>query len=188
MQLEIHQVSKSGLFNTFLSVLELLLADGQTRHLQTAFAGGVFGKPAPATTNLQDMIPRLRAHLIHHGGIFCGLRFFGAFLPCFKQGAGIGHRVVKPKAVEVVTQIIMVRDVLLGLLAVIALQPEAQLFVEPHKTHAGKAVIDLVIVLMNQIHESLKVWCAPPFLKIGITEPKVAFAYQPREQILMVNM
>mmetsp|Transcript_28845 Transcript_28845/g.54896 ORF Transcript_28845/g.54896 Transcript_28845/m.54896 type:complete len:221 (+) Transcript_28845:866-1528(+) len=134
------------------------------------------------------MVTFLRAHLVDHAGIFGDLRRLMAFLSRLEQGAGIGHRVIKPELVEFVAQIIVIADVLARLFTVIALQPKAEFLELPHKPHAGKAVIKAVIIRMDPIHERLQIGRCPPLVQIGIAKTQIALADQPGKKIRVVDM
>ena len=161
----------------------LFARNRQAGDAQATFFRGVFRKPAPSAADFKDVIARLGAHLVNHRGILGRLCRFEAFLARPEQGRGIGHRIVQPEPVEIVAKIIVVRDVLLGLPARIGLQPEAHTFVGSHQADAGKAVIDRVIVFVDEIHEGLQVGRGPRTVKIGFGKPKIAFAKQAREHI-----
>jgi hypothetical protein len=105
-----------------------------------------------------------------------------------EQRRGIGHRVVEPEPVEIVAQIVVIGDVLLRLPLGIRLQPEAQPLVGAHQPHARKAVIDLLVVRMDEVHEGLQVRRRPPFVEIGLAEAQVALADQPREDVGVVDV
>ena len=134
------------------------------------------------------MVAGLRAQLVHHAGIFLRLGGFQALLPRPEQRAGIGHRIVQPQAVKVVAEVVMVADVPLGLRLGVPLQPVPEPLVHANQPHAGKAVIDVPVVLVHEIHQRLKVGRAPPPFEIGIAEPQIAFADQPRETIRVVDV
>ena len=103
------------------------------------------------------MIPRLCAHLIHHRGVFGDLRGLKAFLARLEQGRGIGHRVIKPQFVEIIAQIIVIRDILARLRFGIALQPKPKALVGASDFETQETIIDIVIARVNQIKKGLQV-------------------------------
>lgn len=82
----------------------------------------------------------------------------------------------------------MIADVLARLFLGVALQPEPQFFVELHKFLARIAVVHAVVVAVDQIHEGLQVWRAPPAVEIGIAEPQIPLADKTGENIIIVNI
>ena len=69
----------------------------------------------------------------------------------------------------------------------VRLQPEAQLLIVADQRHAGIAVIDRLVVLMDQVHEGLQVGRGPPAFQIGVTKAQVALADQAREGVGVVD-
>ena len=165
----------------------LRLRDRQRRHPKPTLFRGIFGKAAPAAANLQHVIARLHAHAVDHRGVFARLRGLEAFLPIGKQRRGIGHAVIQPKAVEVIAQIVMRRDILFCAAFGVGLHPEPQLFKQPHHSHAGEAVVDIVVALMHQIHKSHQIGTGPFAFDVGLAEPQIAFADQAGKDIIAVQ-
>ena len=124
------------------------------------------------------MIAGLYPHLIDHACVFGGLGALKAFLPGFKQRTGIGHGFIKPEPIEIIAKVIVMADVLFRLPLGIALEEMAQSLIDAHKRHAGKAVIDHVIVGVDEIHQGLKIGRIPPTIKVGVRKPKIALADQ----------
>jgi hypothetical protein len=54
----------------------------------------------------------------------------------------------------------------------IRLQPEAQHLVGAHQLHPEKAVIDLFVVGMDEVHEGLQVGRRPPLVEIGLAKAR----------------
>ena len=133
------------------------------------------------------MISGLCAHLINHTGVFRDLRVFQAFLTRHKKRRGIGHRVVQPQTIKVIAQVIMCGNVLLRLILGVSVHPMTQAFPEPYHLKPGKAVIDIVIVRVNNIHKGLQIRRRPPALQISFGKAKVAFADQTRKNIRVMH-
>ena len=70
----------------------------------------VFGEPAPAAADFQDVVAGPGAHLVEHRArISASCAASRLSCPVLEIGRGIGHAVVQPFAVEVVAQVVMVR-------------------------------------------------------------------------------
>ena len=85
LQFERHHILQARSGNPIFGIFKLLLADGQTGHLQAALFCSIFGKAAPTTTDFQHMIAGFYPHLINHAGIFCCLSLLERFMPTGKN-------------------------------------------------------------------------------------------------------
>ena len=188
LQLDLHPVAQAGGGDALHRIIVLRLADRQPGHLQAPLPRRIFRKTAPAAADFQNMIPGLCPHLVDQAFVFADLRLLQAFLASLEEGRGIGHRIVKPQAVEIIAQIIVIADVLSGLRLGIRLQPEAHPLVSPHKAHAGIPVIDAFVVFVDQVHEGLQIRRGPPAFQIGIAKAKIALADQTRKGVRVVDM
>ena len=58
----------------------------------------------------------------------------------------------------------------------------------PFGSCLGDAIIDSRVVLVDEIHEGLKVRCGPPPVEIGIAETQIPLPDQAREDIIVMDL
>ena len=134
------------------------------------------------------MIPRLRTHFIYHRCVFLLLRQLQTFLPSFKLGGGVGHRIVQPQTIEIISEIVVIADIFLRLSTRVRLKPETQSFVRADQKLSTKVIVKMFGFIMNQIHEGLQIGRRPSAFEICIAESQIAFAYQSGKDVTIMNM
>ena len=132
-QFERNLVRNACLLGPLPRLFELLLAEGDAQHLGTGLLVQIKRHAAPATADVQDPLTRLQIELGGDMGFLVGLRLLQRHLRAAPVKVPIGTAIlqvlVQKQLVEVVADIIMMRDV--------AFRPTAK--VEPVQT--GRRIV-----------------------------------------------
>ena len=94
-----------------LHVRQLVCRKGQAGDMGADALGNPGRQGTPTDTDLQDTVPGLGIHQIHHPVEFGRLGLLQGRLGTFEDRRRVDHRLVKPLGIELVPQIVMCRDV-----------------------------------------------------------------------------
>lgn len=106
--LQVDLVSQALLLDPLAAQLQLLLAQCDAKHLGAILTGGEARQPAPATTDIQQVIPSLQAQLAAQVVELVLLGLGQGVVRLLEVGTGIDHVRVEPQLVELVGQIVVI--------------------------------------------------------------------------------
>lgn len=105
----------AGLAETVVTPGGLIATKGDTGHMGTVVDAGVFGESAPATADVEHLVTGLDIDLLAHNGQLVVLELLQGLLlvDVGNDARGVDHTRTKEPAIEVVTTVVVVSDLLL---------------------------------------------------------------------------
>ena len=114
LQADIDLLGKAFALHAGQRVIALGGGDGQAGDLAAPVPGGIFGKAAPATADLEDAAGRAGIDAVADAFVFDLLGLLERLVGAFKHGRRIGHAGIEPLAVEIIAEIVVCHDVAAG--------------------------------------------------------------------------
>ena len=103
-----------------LTPLGLLLAQGDAYDVDAALASGVHRHAAPAAADVEVPVAGLEVHFLEDEAELVFLRLVEGGVRGGVVGAGVGHRIAQEELVEIIANVIMIRnDIGIALLRVL---------------------------------------------------------------------
>jgi hypothetical protein len=88
----------------------LALGQRHPEHLDAVVLGGVDGKAAPATTDIEQALARLERELLAHQVELCPLGLLERLRTALEVSTAVGHRRVEEQRKELVAGVVVVAD------------------------------------------------------------------------------
>jgi len=108
---DLELVFQAGVLDALAGVGGLCFGDGDTGDLTAIVCGGVAAEAAPAAADFEDVVGGGEFELLAESFVFGSLGFFDSGVGFFEFGAGVGHRFIEPKGVELVSKVVVFGDV-----------------------------------------------------------------------------
>ena len=114
LQPEFHVVGQTHGRCALLRQSQLFLRQRDTRDVHLCAFGQIEGKTAPAAADVEHLLTRFEQQLGRYMAFFVELRLFQAFFVMSEIGAGILQVFVQEQPIELVGNVVVMRDVPLG--------------------------------------------------------------------------
>ena len=114
LEMQRHEIVETLLLQPLLAVFELLCRERDAVEFGTIILGDGLGETTPTTADLEHPIAGLHASHVGDAVILLALRCFERLVARGEHGGRIGHRRVKPLAVEIIAEVVVLGNVLLG--------------------------------------------------------------------------
>ena len=152
--------------------------------------GCIDGHAAPAGTNFQQVITGLERELLADALKFIQLRLLKAVVSAFKHGRRVHHGWVEELFKQVITQVVMRRDVFARTFARVAIEPVQPL--DKRATELCQAAfhsVEYIQVADKYANHRRQVWRCPVTVDIGFTRANRAITRDqpPHRTILHVD-
>ena len=154
---------------------------------EPAMLGGVFGKSAPAAPNFENFRRRPGTDPVTDVAVFVVLALFEAHVRAIEDGRGIGHAGIQPKAVEIITQIIMGHDVLLRALAGVAIEDMADHVDPANKRSAYGKLSDIVEIGREEAQHGGQVRRGPVAIHIRLGKADIPACHCAFHEVVIVH-
>ena len=109
-QLQVDLVLQAFGLDAFTAQCQLLFAQGNAKDLDPVLACGKTRQPAPATTNVEQILTRFQAQLAAQQAKLGLLSFIKGLFTGLEIATRIGHVAVKPQLIKLIGQVVVVRD------------------------------------------------------------------------------
>ncbi len=152
----------------------LFLRQGDAGDVATIVRRRELGEAAPAAADLQQPVAGLQVQAVGHAAIFRQLAVGQLLMRLGKDRRGIGHGGVEPQAIEIVAQIVMVRDVAARSGPRVGPQQVPQPMPGAHDCEAAQRLRHGGLVARRQFDQRRQIRAVPVARQVGFGEPDIA--------------